>query len=156
PVKTLAVGDFNSDGKLDLVVAGGTYLTVLLGTGTGAFQSQALVNFTTGNVIFKTLARSIAVEDFNGDGKRDLAVANQSGPSTSVSISMLSGTGTGAFQFPLNYAAGKGTDSVAVGDFNGDRKPDLAVANSGSKNVSVLLNTGDGTFQAHADYAVDY
>ena len=50
------------------------------------------------------------------------------------------------------FGAGSDPLSVAVGDFNGDGKPDLAVANSGSNNVSVLLGNGDGTFQAAVNY----
>src|SRR6266851_22740 len=52
-----------------------------------------------------------------------------------------------SFSTPANYAVGYSPHSVAVGDFNGDGKPDLAVANDGSNNVSVLLGNGDGTFQ---------
>ena len=52
-----------------------------------------------------------------------------------------------------DYATGSGPDSVAVGDFNLDGKPDLAVANQGSNTVSVLLGNGDGTFAAKVDYA---
>ena len=63
--------------------------------------------------------------DFNGDGKLDLAVANQS----SNNVSILLGTGTGSFSAATNFAVGELLISVAVGDFNGDGKPDLAVAN---------------------------
>ena len=68
---------------------------------------------------------SVAVGDFNGDGKQDLAVANQG----SDNVSILLGDGTGNFSAPTNFAAGNGPCSVAVGDFNGDGKQDLAVAN---------------------------
>ncbi|PYM09613.1 MAG: hypothetical protein DME18_17675, partial [Verrucomicrobia bacterium] len=50
------------------------------------------------------------------------------------------------------YEVGSYPNSVAVGDFNGDRKPDLAVANISSGTVSVLLNSGDGTFQTAVNY----
>ena len=53
----------------------------------------------------------------------------------------------------MNYGAGTGPESVAVGDFNGDGKADLAVANWDSDNVSVLLGNGNGTFQAAVNYA---
>src|SRR5581483_10570988 len=53
-----------------------------------------------------------------------------------------------------SYAVGSFPYSVAVGDFNGDGKPDLVTANNESNNVSVLLGNGDGTFQPHQDYAV--
>jgi hypothetical protein len=65
---------------------------------------------------------SVAVGDFNGDGKPDLAVANTSGNNVSV----LLGKGDGTFQAAVNYGAGTESDSVTVGDFNGDGKPDLA------------------------------
>src|SRR5260370_19627352 len=62
-----------------------------------------------------------------------------------------------SFRVAPTYAAGSAPFepvSVAVGDFNGDGKPDLAAANSSSNNVSVLLGNGDGTFQAAVHYAV--
>src|ERR1035441_900668 len=52
----------------------------------------------------------------------------------------------------VNYGAGSGPISMAMGDFNGDGKPDLAVANRDSNDVSVLLGNGDGTFQAAVNY----
>ena len=58
-----------------------------------------------------------------------------------------------SFAAPLSYEAGRFPSSVAVGDFNGDGKLDLAVANDGSDNVSVLLGNGDGSFQAARNYA---
>ena len=77
---------------------------------------------------------SVAVGDFNGDGKPDLAVANYG------NVSVLLGNGDGSFQAAQNFVAGSAPQSVAVGDFNGDGTPDLAVANSVSNNVSVLIN----------------
>jgi PKD repeat protein len=92
----------------------------------------------------------VAVGDFNGDGRQDLAVASD----FSNTVSVLLGKGDGTFQTPVNYAAGSDADSVAVGDFNGDGRQDLAVANAGSNSVSVLLGKGDGTFQTPINYAV--
>ena len=68
---------------------------------------------------------SVAVGDFNGDGKQDLAVANDS----SDNVSILLGDGTGNFSAATNFGTGDCPYSVAVGDFNGDGKQDLAVAN---------------------------
>src|SRR5207237_1519142 len=94
---------------------------------------------------------SVAVGDFNGDGRPDLAVAN----ALSSNVSVLLGDGDGTFQAALNFdTGGGGPVSVTVGDFNGDGHLDLAVANPGSNTVSVLLGNGDGTLQAPVTFAV--
>ncbi|MBL8636849.1 MAG: VCBS repeat-containing protein, partial [Myxococcales bacterium] len=67
--------------------------------------------------------------------------------------SVLLGNGMGGFGAATNFSAGMGPRSVAVGDFNGDNKPDLAVANSGSNNVSVLPGNGMGGFGAVTNFA---
>jgi len=146
---SVAVGDFNRDGKLDLAVANnGGNISILLGNGDGTFR--ATVNYATGNS-----PSSVAVGDFNRDGKLDLAVAN-SGASNGVSnISVLLGRGDGTFQPAVNYNAGFGSLSVAVGDFDGDGNLDLAVASFGSSDVNVLRGDGDGTFNAAVSYAAD-
>ena len=76
--------------------------------------------------------------DFNGDGKLDLAVANQK----SNSVSVLLGNGDGTFRVAVSYSAGTGPASVTSGDFNGDGKLDLVTANTYGNNVSILLDTG--------------
>jgi hypothetical protein len=95
---------------------------------------------------------SIVVADFNGDGNLDIAIANR----TSNDISVLLGKGNGTFNPQVKYSSGNGTDPVAIAaaDFNGDGKPDLVVVNSATKNVSVLMNTGTGTFNAPVKYTV--
>jgi FG-GAP-like repeat len=93
----------------------------------------------------------VAVGDFNGDGKLDLAVANNG----SNNVSVLLGNGDGTFQPALNFTVGSNPSSVAVADFNGDGKPDLAVANNDGNNVSILLGNGTGTFQAAVSYGVE-
>jgi hypothetical protein len=145
----VAVADFNGDGKLDLVTANGNQnsVSVLLGNGDGTFQTAH--NFAAGNS-----AVSVAVGDFNGDGIPDLAVADNGlfgdngnfGNGTTVSV--LLGKGDGTFQPAQSFSAGNEPISVAVGDFNGDGKQDLVVADQGGPFLSVLLGKGDGTFQA--------
>src|SRR6266542_3447969 len=81
-------------------------------------------------------SRSVAVGDFNGDGKLDLAVANENSSRAgsgngSATVSILLGTGTGSFGAKTDFGTGIGAASVAVGDFNGDGNLDLAVANPG-------------------------
>src|SRR5437588_3658013 len=91
---------------------------------------------------------SVAVGDFNDDGKLDLAVANY----YESKVSILLGAGTGAFGAKIDFGTASHPVSVAVGDFNGDGILDLAVANNGSPTVSILLGTGTGTFGAKADF----
>src|ERR1035438_5079353 len=85
--------------------------------------------------------QSVAVGDFNGDGKLDLALADQS----SGTVSVLLGNGDGTFQAAVSYSAGPQLYSVTVGDFNGDGKLDLVATSYSSNSVSVLLGKGDGT-----------
>ena len=86
---------------------------------------------------------SVAVGDFNGDGKPDFAVVNNA----ANTVSVLLGHGDGSFQAQRTFVVGSTPSSVAVGDFNGDGKPDLAVANNADATVSVLLGNGDGSFR---------
>jgi hypothetical protein len=99
----------------------------------------------------------VAVGDFNGDGKLDLAVANN-GPfisTTPSNVSILLGNGDGTFQPAVNYNAGVHPHSLVVGDFNRDGKLDLAVVNHTSLGtVNILLGNGDGTFQAAVNHLV--
>jgi VCBS repeat protein/Big-like domain-containing protein/FG-GAP repeat protein len=148
---SVTVGDFNGDGKADVALANyqGNNVSVLLGNGDGTFQEAP--SYAAG-----ICPASVTMGDFNGDGKLDIAVANGGNPFAGVvgSVSVLLGNGDGTFQPALNYEAGLGPISVAIADFNGDGKLDMAVVNNGSANVSVLLGNGDGTFQAAVNYAV--
>jgi Bacterial Ig-like domain (group 3)/FG-GAP-like repeat len=163
---SVAVGDFNNDGKIDIAVTnfcgadpncqtdGG--VSVLLGNGDGTYQAAR--SYDSNGVG----AYSVTVGDFNGDGKPDLAVANQCSDiyCSNGGVSILLGNGDGTFQPAQSYSSGGlNAYSVTVGDFNGDGKPDLVVANEcedqncTNGGVSVLLGNGDGTFQAAQSYA---
>jgi len=136
---SVAIGDLNGDGKPDLAVANaGGSVSILLGDGTGSFETT---NFGAGS-----RPVSVAIGDLNGDGTLDLAVANDSCCFNVLSISILLGTGSGSFGGATSFAAGARPFSVAIGDLDGDGKPDLAVANFFSGDVSILLGTGTGSF----------
>jgi hypothetical protein len=130
------VGDFDRDGKLDLAVADGeaAALSILLGSGDGTFR--AAESYATG-----TYPEAVIVRDFNGDGKLDLATANQIG-----TISVLLGNGNGTFPPAANYTFGGSCFWAVAGDFNGDGILDLA-ATAGSA-VAILLGNGNGAFQS--------
>ena len=148
---SVAVGDFDGDGHADLAVAnrGFAGVSILLGTGTGSFGE--LTNYPVGPDNSLSDSFSIAVADFNADGKADLVVAQR----YANGVSVLLGTGTGAFGPPTSFPTGTGAVSVAVGDFNGDAKPDLAVANDESNEVSILFGTGTGSFRPATHFAAD-
>jgi hypothetical protein len=90
----------------------------------------------------------------NGDGKLDLIVSNYGNSTTSSTwnISVLLGNGNGTFQAAVNYPTDNGSRDLVIGDFNGDGKPDIAVANYFANDVSILLGNGDGTFQPPVNY----
>jgi hypothetical protein len=138
----VAVGDFNGDGRQDLVVgsAGSNTVSILLGDGTGSFG--AATNVATGS--------GVAVGDFNGDGRQDLVATNGS----SNTVSVLLGDGTGSFGAATSFVVGTAPTLVAVGDFNGDGELDLAVTNNGADSVSVLLGNGTGSFGAATNFVV--
>jgi hypothetical protein len=157
---TLAVADINGDGKLDIVAGndpndGGAYgekasVGVLLGDGRGGFTP--FQNFTWGFNV--DMPRSIAVSDVNGDGMPDILVAGYGG-GVDVLLNGGNDPNTSAWHVQSYSTAGLGSTTggpllVAVGDVNGDTKPDILVA--GGTQVDVLLNTGTGAFGAPQAY----
>ena len=148
---SVAVGDFNGDGRPDLVAANyySNDVSVLLGNGDGTFQ--AAQSFPTAGMNPVT----VAVGDFNGDGRPDLAVTNGANTTSGAvpgNLAVLLGNGDGTFQAARTIDVGITPAFVAVRDVNGDGRPDLAVANFRSNDVSVLLGNGDGTFQAPRNF----
>jgi uncharacterized protein (DUF2141 family) len=144
---SIAVGDLNGDGNLDLVVANhlvidssGTTVGVLLGNGDGTFQP--VVTYSAGEYILAVVAA-----DVNGDDKLDLVVAIYGG------VGVLLGNGDGSFRPMVTYSSGgRFTFSVAVGDVNGDGRLDLLLGNDVT-SMAMLLGNGDGTFRQAVAYS---
>lgn len=145
-----ATGFLNGDTNLDIVVVNGNtnFITVFLGNANGTFQPP-LTN------VVGTVIGGVAIGDLDDDGKLDIAAANIgcnpcSGGYYNGEVQVLLGNGNGTFQPPVGYPVdpSTATTSVAIGDVNGDGKPDLvATSRIVSRAVWVLLNNGDGTFQ---------
>jgi hypothetical protein len=148
----VAVADFNRDGQLDLAVS--TWcadcgpddnVSVLLGRGDGTFQPYR-------NYQVQIEPDGIAVGDFNGDGKLDLAAGNFCGSdpyctgSSPATVSILLGNGDGTFQPQTEIQVNPPLGRIAVADFNGDSKRDLVVTAPYNNTVTLLLGHGDGTF----------
>jgi len=138
----VTAGDFNGDGKIDLV-AGDIFnknLLMLLGNGDGTLKPA---------ITYQVSAppRFVLANDFNRDGKLDVVFAE----STPANISILLGKGDGSFAPPISYAVTAWR--ILAADLNNDGKPDLVMAPT-NHTVGVMLNNGDGTFQNPQSYAV--
>ncbi len=153
---SVALGDLNGDGKLDVVATHGAFdddppalkrlrlVSVLYGRGNGRFGPSH--GYEIGQPGDTLGAFSIALGDVTGDGKLDAVTGNLA----SKSLSLLVNDGHGAFEAPVNYSLGRQPWDVAVKDLNGDGKLDIATGNPNT--VSILLNAGDGMFGAVHEY----
>jgi hypothetical protein len=167
PAQSVAVGDFNADGKLDLAVAtrgtagtfgyyGGYYpgdspaVAVFLGNGSGAFTAGNSYTLPSpyGVPPSSFAPPSVVVADVNGDGKSDLVVTDAG----DGAVNVLLGNGSGAFA-ASSFGAWGGPQSVAVADVNGDGKLDLVTANTGG-TVSVLPGSGNGSFGTPDNFTI--
>ena len=146
-VYDVAAGDFNGDGKPDVVAVSNGVIDVFPGDGTGHFGSPIRTKVPSAVLDVAHLA----VGDFNGDGHLDVAIAAGSQPQDQ-NVSVWLGRGDGTFKQGPVFAIP--AVSVAAADFNGDGFADLAVGHGPVPGVSVFLSKGDGTFEAPIEYSV--
>jgi hypothetical protein len=138
---SLACGDFNRDEDTDLAVSswGTESIGILLGNGNGTFSDDRHFGIPG-------LPGHIVAHDFDRDGIPDLAVAYDHW-FAGGGIAVLFGNGDGTFQDPATYPSWSILSSIACGDFDGDGKTDLAVADAWNWNVWIMAGNGDGSFQ---------
>jgi hypothetical protein len=173
----LVVANFNGDGLPDLLI-GDVSNTVAFFAGTGSPDGPFVAQGDPISAGFGPVA--IAAVDVNGDGKLDALVVDEGNSGQTGAVSVLIGAGDGTFiagkcaggqnigvdcardsdcpvstcALLLSFAAGVGSAAVAVADFNSDGKPDLAVVNKGSNDVTIMRGAGNGFFTTVQTVAV--
>ncbi|CAF1535782.1 unnamed protein product [Rotaria sordida] len=161
--RSVAVGDFDNDTCLDMVIAhhtvnkitvylgyanyGTNNVGVLLGYGNGSFENQMMLNTGTNSHPI-----SIAVGDFNGDREVDIAVANDG----TKHVDMMLGNGQGKFAIQTSYEIGFDTPPLvmASGDFNNDVRSEIAIAYDGRDHVDIFVAYNYGSFETQTRYSV--
>ena len=134
----LATGDMDGNGKPDLVIAHSVTQSIRIYRNNST--SNAVSFSPRFNLTLNAGATGVAVDDLDGDGKLDIAATS----STASKVFLFRNTSSGdemSFAARIDSSAGGAAQAVAVGDLDGDGKPDLAIANSSAGTISVLRNT---------------
>ena len=136
----IATGDFNNDGNTDFATANylANTVSIRLGNGAGGFSITATVNVGVN-------PNCIAIGDFNNDGRPDFATANYINGYSTNTASVRLGNGSGGFTGTTELNSNYSAQSIAVGDFNGDGKLDIATANP-NDYISLFMGNGSGGF----------
>ncbi|MBW6487095.1 MAG: VCBS repeat-containing protein [Syntrophobacterales bacterium] len=126
-VSSTAIADLNGDGKADLAATSSDKIYIFTQDPAAPGTFLPAVSYAAG-----PRASFVVTQDIDGDGLPDLAVANAGGSSdggnSSIAIRLQDRLNPGQFLAVQNYASANGSRSLAVGDFNGDGRPDLALA----------------------------
>jgi hypothetical protein len=146
----ITLADMDGDGALDLVVAENvtSQVAISLGNGDGTFRPAHA--FDAGG-----LASAVAVGDFNGDGKMDVAATvYAAGDGQAGNVAVLLGNGHGGLGAATLYPIGAMPSAIIARDSDGDGKPDVAAISKDGNSLATLKGNGDGTFQAGVSYTV--
>jgi hypothetical protein len=138
----IVAGDFNGDGVLDLIIAGGSSLLLYAGNGIGGFG-------LAGSSVGAVSNPRIVTADFNRDGIPDLAVANPGLQSLTVFLSSSSG-GLGLSKTTQSNLYS--VSALAVGDFNGDGFPDVIAASYYGSEIYLSDGSGNLHFSGTLNY----
>ncbi len=148
----ISVGDIDGDGKPDIAVSCSSGISVLKNTGSlGVLSFAAKADFTTGSS-----PQGLKLVDLDGDGKLDLATACFQSNTYISLLRNTSSSGTISFATKIDYTSGTNPFDLAVGDFDGDGKPDLVASNQSTSTVSVYRNqstSGTVSFATKVDMA---
>ncbi|MEO7312809.1 MAG: FG-GAP-like repeat-containing protein [Chitinophagaceae bacterium] len=154
---SISNGDLDGDGKPDMAVANFTANTVSILRNTGSAGTITAGSFAAKfDLVAGTSPRFVSIGDLNGDGKPDLAIVNFGSNNVSI-FRNTSSVENISFDAKVDFATGAGPRSVSIGDFDGDGKPDVTIANSSNNFMSVLRNTssaGSISFQNKVDFAL--
>jgi photosystem II stability/assembly factor-like uncharacterized protein len=151
--RSVAIGDVNGDGKPDLAVANTTSNTVSVFRNTSTSGTVSFAEKVDFAAVYQPW--SVAIGDLDGDGKPDLAVVNTSSGLTVSVYRNTSASGTISFAEKVDFTTEGSPNYVAIGDLDGDGKPDLAVAMDGIRTVSFFRNAstnGTISFPSKVDY----
>jgi hypothetical protein len=143
----LCIADVSSDGREDLVVLGWNGISVLLQTPSGTLATPW--TYPTGG----SWPNGLAVADMNGDGRKDVVTANTGSNNIGILLQNMGGNLNSAIIYATSGNS-QGTDSLAVGDVNGDGRNDVLIVCKGSKMLDVLTQKNDGSLNDKVSYPV--